>query len=120
MTNVYLQLHGRTEFGDRSMEESIIGDYDVKVPIKQFGALIYQEDEIVRSLRKALGNDIRKMELTDEYVTAFCNKDNGDTVNTLEDIYCIKNEIEGKVKAVMKGTEILDYTLIIHVSTLLF
>ncbi len=123
-SKTYLELDERMNFSCEGVD-SIIGYYEVTVPrlntpftninLEEFKMADF---EILKQVRKTLSKDIERVETDKDVVKLYCYKGSGDYVAGIEDIYALKNEIEEKVKLAMDKTDIYEYTLIIHVTTL--
>lgn len=118
MRSVYLEMEERDIWGDE-FTKSIIGYYKIIIPRRDRQTGIIKEDyQIIRAVREVLYRDIESIKADEYEVEVSCYKGCGDFVETLEDLYKLKNEIEGKVAKAMKEAEIFNYTLIIKLNTL--
>ncbi|WIF94468.1 hypothetical protein [Caminicella sporogenes] len=118
MKRVYLKMQERDTWDDE-FTKSIIGYYKIIIPRRNRQTGIITEDyQIIRKVREVLYSDIESIKSDEDEVEVSCYKGCGDFVETLEDLYKLKKEIEERVEKKMEEAKIFDYTLIIELNTL--
>lgn len=115
---VYLELQDRASFNEEG-EDTIIGLYDLIVPLKKSPiGFIQDEGRIINAIKYGLDGQVKEIFCDEEKIIFKCDRHQGDYANELESIYFYKNLIQSRVEKAIELANVSEYTLIIKLHTL--